>query len=263
MRIWHISDLHLNEEEMKKWSELDNIPEADIAVILGDVSDDGLKNIEWCGKHIIPHMPVIYVPGNHDFYNSDLHEIDIQARELAKKNNIIYLNKDTVIIDGIRFIGGALWSDFRVNGFKDDLSEEENIARNIEVAKKKTDFKKIFICKKTSQNITPYDTAEIHKTTRDFFQKELSQKFDGKTIVLSHFSPLKDSTMEEFEKSPTHPSYASDQSDVVTKYKPEMWLFAHIHGFFEKNIHGTKFACNPRGYDYEDTGFKWNYIHQV
>ncbi|HED14428.1 MAG TPA: hypothetical protein ENI62_12380 [Gammaproteobacteria bacterium] len=46
--------------------------------------------------------PVIYVPGNHEFYHHDIALIDELKAEAA--DNVHVLNDDQVIIDGVRFL---------------------------------------------------------------------------------------------------------------------------------------------------------------
>lgn len=61
MKIRILSDLHL---EFQQWSP----PKAaaDIIVLAGDI-DLGIHGVEW-GRQSFPSSPVVYVPGNHEFY---------------------------------------------------------------------------------------------------------------------------------------------------------------------------------------------------
>ena len=62
MRIWILSDLHIGPDGM----ELE-IPEADVCVCAGDVTDPVLGSMRWLSQCIGYHMPVIFVAGNHEF----------------------------------------------------------------------------------------------------------------------------------------------------------------------------------------------------
>jgi predicted phosphodiesterase len=61
MRIRVLSDLHL---EFREW----NPPkaDADVVVLAGDIHV-GVKGIEWA-RRSFPAIPIVYVPGNHEFY---------------------------------------------------------------------------------------------------------------------------------------------------------------------------------------------------
>ena len=54
----------------------------------------------------------VYVPGNHEYYRSD---IDYENEQMAKAgniNDIYFLNRGEVVIQGARFLGCSLWTDF-------------------------------------------------------------------------------------------------------------------------------------------------------
>jgi hypothetical protein len=64
-----------------------------------------------------PDRPVIYVPGNHEFYHRDIALID--ELKIQAPDHIHVLNNDQVIIDGVRFLGCILWTDFALFGEAD------------------------------------------------------------------------------------------------------------------------------------------------
>jgi 3',5'-cyclic AMP phosphodiesterase CpdA len=45
MDIWHISDLHLSKSEIENNIVFGDIPKADVAVVLGDLSSDMKANL--------------------------------------------------------------------------------------------------------------------------------------------------------------------------------------------------------------------------
>ena len=105
MRIQIVSDLH---------TEQDNpppplAPGADMITVAGDLGPVVVD--EWnVAKHIL------YVPGNHEFFGSDADE----AREIlagqCRIHAVTLLDRAAVTIEGVRFIGATLWTDFRLDG---------------------------------------------------------------------------------------------------------------------------------------------------
>jgi Icc-related predicted phosphoesterase len=263
MNIWHISDLHLTKSEIEEDTVFGDIPDADLAVVLGDLSSDMRANLEWCARVIRPRMPVIYVPGNHDFHYRGIIQASSEGRRLAKALGIHFLDGDAVICRGIRFVGGTFWSDYGINIATDGLTGEENIQRNMQNALDKADYNRIMRCEETREILRPWHTAAIHDRTKGFIARTLARKFLGPTVVLTHYAPLADASQPGFEKSQTSPSYTSDQMDLIERYQPEMWLFGHIHIFLERQIGRTKVACNPRGNGREMTSFRWDYVHML
>lgn len=263
MDIWHISDLHLSKREIETDAVFGDIPKADLAVVLGDLSSDMKANLHWCARVIRPHMPVVYVPGNHDFHWRGIIQASAEGRHLARKLGIHFLDGDAVIVGGIRFVGGTFWSDYRVNIVGDGLAGEDNVRRNMANALDKADYRRIMNCEASRELLRPWHTAAIHDRTKGLISRTLSRKFDGPTVVLTHYGPLADVSQPGYETSLTHPSYTSDQLELIERYQPGMWLFGHIHQFFERMVGKTKVACNPRGYGHETTAFRWDYLHAL
>lgn len=63
-----------------------------------------------------PKAEVIYVNGNHDFYGSRREDALAIQRNAAKETGLHYLENDSVEINGIRFLGYSLWTDFNLFG---------------------------------------------------------------------------------------------------------------------------------------------------
>ncbi len=62
-------------------------------------------------------IPVIYVHGNHEGYGHNLDsEIEKIRAASAATANVRFLNCDECIIGNVRFLGAALWTDFKLFG---------------------------------------------------------------------------------------------------------------------------------------------------
>ena len=60
-----------------------------------------------------PH--VIYIMGNHEHYHGDVAKSASIIRSMLESHmlsNVHFLDKEFIDIDGVRFIGGTLWTDF-------------------------------------------------------------------------------------------------------------------------------------------------------
>ena len=75
-----------------------------------------MHGLRWAEARFLD-KPVIYVPGNHEFYHHDIALIDELKTEAS--GNIHVLNDDQVVIDGVRFMGSILWTDFALFGAAD------------------------------------------------------------------------------------------------------------------------------------------------
>jgi Icc-related predicted phosphoesterase len=90
----------------------DTLPvEADIYILAGDI-DVGTRALEWTAS---PGKPVLYVPGNHEFYRGNLEQIEYAFREDSKSYpSVGVLQNDVVVMGDTRFLGTVLWTDYEI-----------------------------------------------------------------------------------------------------------------------------------------------------
>ena len=107
MKLHILSDLHIEFEGFSP-------PEtsADVVVLAGDICV-GAAGIEWAARQF-PDVPVIYVPGNHEYYGFDIGSADEWCSTAPA--NIHVLSNNVLELDGVRFLGATLWTDFKLYG---------------------------------------------------------------------------------------------------------------------------------------------------
>ncbi len=108
MRLWVLSDLHV---ELTRGWDLpagDAQPRCDVVVVAGDLIPRAERGVKWLLERI-PDRPVIYVPGNHEFYGTDEFRTVEKAREAAAGTNVHVLQNDAVRIGGVTFVGATPW----------------------------------------------------------------------------------------------------------------------------------------------------------
>jgi len=98
MKIQILSDLH-NEflrssyinSDFKWKGRIENIG-ADLIILAGDI-DVGIQGIEWAIEESERlKMPVIYVAGNHEFYNHEMNCLKNELVNLTKNTNVTFLD---------------------------------------------------------------------------------------------------------------------------------------------------------------------------
>ena len=124
MHINYFSDIHL---EFGSLGLADN--NAEIIIAAGDIGVYD-QAIEWL---IALKKPVIYVAGNHEFYNHEHRDTLRMLKEKCTNTNIHFLENSTFKHNGVRFLGCTLWTDLFIEG------EETAAALN----KNLNDFKRI------------------------------------------------------------------------------------------------------------------------
>ena len=129
MRIWHISDTHT-------YHNLLEVPtNIDMVIFSGDCSNprDPYPNevevrgfIDWFASLKIQYK--IFVAGNHD---TSIEQKFVTSEDFARRN-IIYLENEDVIIDGIKIFGSPHTPTFGYGwAFNKDRTKLDRIWRNI------------------------------------------------------------------------------------------------------------------------------------
>jgi Icc-related predicted phosphoesterase len=78
--------------------------------------------------------------------------------------------------------------------------------------------------------------------------RELSQKFDGPTVVVTHHAPSPRSIAPKFADSELNPAFTSNLEPLIEHYQPALWVHGHMHNSSDYKIGQTRVVCNPRGY---------------
>lgn len=107
MRAWIVSDLHSAPMDVLLGRTM-HVPDADICICAGDVSDNIRTTISYLRRNIEPYMPIILILGNHDFFGSSIdHALETARREITG-SRITLLENQTIDFGDCRFIGATL-----------------------------------------------------------------------------------------------------------------------------------------------------------
>jgi Icc-related predicted phosphoesterase len=235
MKLHILSDLHTEFADF-------NPPQTEAAVVVlaGDIGV-GTGGIEWAMRHF-PDVPVLYVPGNHEYYARDIHETDLLSANSS--SHIRILDNDTHVICGVRFLGTTLWADFLLYGEGESWFSRETARKQID------DFASI---RCGGRSFTPEDSVALHEASKAWLVGELAKDFNGPTVVITHHLPAAPSIAEKYRNDPLNPAFASRLESVIEQYKPELWIHGHTHVPCDYEIFDTRVVCNPRGYPSESS----------
>jgi len=205
-----------------------------------------------------PH--VIYVMGNHEFYNGKFFAgIDYMREECAKYPNVYFLENDTKIIDDVTFVGATLWTDMN----KGDPLTMHAIEGMM------NDFRIIRNDKRSFAPMSARDVADRHARTLSYFRSVLAEQHDRKFVVVGHHTPSFLSMHPMYANdSLMNGGYHSDLSEFILDHPQiKLWTHGHTHHPFDYVIGETRVVCNPRGYENdgysEQTGWNPNLVLEV
>lgn len=245
MKIRYLSDLH-TEFLLYPNDFFLPVADADIIVLAGDIGHSCQQTLDWLlakteGK------TTIFCPGNHEAYGITPEEMIHFWQKGLTGTHIHLLANTAVTVEGVRFVGGTLWSDFRVYG------EENREMAIAEAASQLSDYREI--CWKAQgqeRGFTPEDAVALNNETSAFLQKTLAIPFSGKTVVVTHHAPLKDSIPESDRQWLYSAAFASDCKAIMLKYQPDIWIHGHLHCSLDYRLGHTRVLCNARGYEAGD-----------
>lgn len=234
MKLNILSDLHLGFSEME-WP----ITDADLVVLAGDVSRPR-EAIAWALRL---EKPVLYVPGNHEFYGGSIDGTLAQLRQLCEGTQVRLLERDELVIDGVRFLGAILWTDFEL--FSD---AQQRAASKAEAQRLMYDFSRIRRRDAAADIFTPDDAAELFRRDAAWLDQRLDRAHDGPTVVITHHAPARPSIHPRFADSLLNAAFVSDAAHLMGASRVALWIHGHMHDGCDYEINGTRVLCNPRGY---------------
>lgn len=225
MRINYFSDIHL------EFGALD-VPsnDADIIIAAGDIGT-GTEGADWL-KAL--DKPVIYIAGNHEFYNDEHQQTLRSIRTECAGSKVFFLENESLIFQGVRFLGCTLWADLFVDGDK----KAEALGQTL------NDFRRIQFAGKPF-NATQF--SALYQSSKMWLERQLARPFPGKTVVITHHAPSLwswNGSLHALKKL----AYCNDLKPLLHEYEIAAWFHGHVHSPMDYRIAGARILCNPRGY---------------
>ena len=261
MKIQLLSDLHL---EVHPHFVPQPTPGADVLVLAGDIGSYqagsllGAMGDEHFGLERFAHwpVPVIFVPGNHEYDAQDFDAAHARLRATCERLGLIWLERESVVLHGVRFVGTTLWSDF------DALAEHEgssDLARRLRQRDKAFRAANFYL-KKTGG--TRDEAAFLAPAVREqgllcqqWLRETLATAFDGPTVAVTHFAPSLHSADPRYGLVPGTAGFCNALDDCLAPV--QLWLHGHLHAPLDYTVQGahpsgTPWQCrvvaNPLGY---------------
>lgn len=271
MIIHIISDIHLERYKDTEASNFEDIEKlnptifsksldpnkretSEVTLMLaGDIGHPNRQNywkfIKDCSDK---YKNVILISGNHEYYNVPNKEtrnttfsmssvdklIDDKIIEL-ELNNVYFLNKTSVQIDGYNIVGTTMWSNI-------SKEHEQTIVQCV------NDYNHIF--DDELKRITTEHINTLHKDQLNWLKNNISDN----TIVITHHLPTSHLSHEKYSKyNSISSSIWTDLTDEnIYSNKIKLWICGHTHTPMEylQMDTNTLFVTNPLGHYKENNG---------
>ncbi|MDA8114213.1 MAG: metallophosphoesterase [Acidithiobacillus sp.] len=265
MRIAYASDLHL---EFDSSITLTGLSSVDVLVLAGDVDTMPEYYTKFLRKlRRIYAGPVLFVIGNHEYYGGIFPDDREKYRDaIACDLQATLLENESITIQGVRFLGATLWTDF--------ASEKQ--MRNCR--RMMSDFQ--VIESPNGKVITPEVILQVHRDSIAWMDEQFANHhhegvapgeaaprhgdaplqgdvavrrtaLQGPTVVVTHHAPSFRSQHPRFAGSPISGGFCSNQEHHIQRWKPQVWIHGHVHDPMDYRIGQTRILCNPWGYPNE------------
>lgn len=252
MRIQIASDLHL---ERQPGFELAPAPGVDLLVLAGDIgsyqagsllaSDDfGL------GRFAPPRWPaVLYVPGNHEYDALPLEATRQRLRGCCERLGITWLDREAIVIGGVRFVGTTLWTDY------DALARREptvtaQLARRDKAYRAANHYLRRYttLADADGRPLLAEALRELALDCQRWLRRALETPHDGPTVVVTHHAPSLRSADPRYGVHAGSAGFCNALDDDLLPLA-QLWIHGHLHC---RNDYvaagGCRVVSNPLGY---------------
>ena len=271
MRIQLLSDLHL---ETQPGFVPTPAPQADVLVLAGDIGSyqpgsalPALGDHDFGLARFSPRrgwpVPVLFVPGNHEYDGLDFDDAHARLRETCERLGITWLEREVVVLDGVRFVGTTLWSDFDAlgplagrmpqapppahavpSGYTQQLAAREKAFRAANHYLRKTG---------TVRGGQPW-LAEAVREQALVCQQWLANAMNApppgttfsRTVVVTHFAPSLRSADPRYGNTPGTAGFCNALDHCLEH--AQLWLHGHLHCPIDYTHQGCRVVANPLGY---------------
>ena len=235
MKVQYLSDIHLEFYIENPWSNF--IITGDVLAIAGDLAVgapaviSALKSL----NEQNPEKPIIYVPGNHEFYSGKNIPVAMTVEQIKKElediKNVHVLYRNIVTLNDVNFFGCVGWPDGSagsINSYKfrvyNDFHQIANFAE---------------------------DYKEWGTMDKIFLESALRKHKGLKNVVITHFLPTFELISGRFKGDFLNPCFANEWLDWISMMDIQYWIYGHSHANIEKTVGKVNFKSNQAGYVFE------------
>lgn len=253
MRCHYMSDLHLESECIGS-----RLPEGDILIVAGDLCHAGCLDPSRSETYAVAQRDrvmrfvdgartnfthVLLIAGNHEYYDGVFEEtVDLLRRNLP---GVTVLDDETIEIDGVRFFGSTLWSDFEgrsdacLNGVRRRMGEYFFVKTRKGAAPDAVKLPKF----------QPEDALAAHDAAWAALRREVASGSSRPTVVISHHAPSRLGCHPQFMGNGLDGAYYSNlDADIALFDNVPVWIHGHTHVARTYRIGATTVRSNARGF---------------
>lgn len=246
MKIQLISDLHWDSDPHFAPEPLHG---AQLLVLAGDLASRhfgaGHFGLDFFSPLKGWPVPVVYVPGNHEYDDGDYDQTYVALQSKCAQWGITWLEQQSVVLGGIRWLGATLWADFDALVQPEDNAFERQVQRRKAMRAANFYLPRMQI-RRRDQPFLARQMRTLALQSQRWLQQQLDQPFDGKTVVVSHFAPSLRSADPRYGVVPGTAGFCNAWQNLLPQV--DTWLHGHLHCHNNYVEQGCHVMANPVGY---------------
>jgi hypothetical protein len=151
-----------------------------------------------------------------------------------------------LVLDGVRFIGTTLWTDF------DALAQQQPEGRRLKHREKAFRAADHYLRKTgTQRHGQPFDAVALREqglACQAWLAAALAQPFDGPTVVVTHFAPTLQSADPRYGLVPGTAGFCNALDSLMPR--ADLWIHGHLHcpADYRHQPSGCRVVANTLGY---------------
>ena len=240
MKLRILSDIHVEFFECTPPSA-----KADAILLAGDIGE-GLSGIEWSVEQFgAAGVPVIYVPGNHEFYGWHMEVWRDEAAALAAEKGLLFGDMGSFRLEKegeapVRVIAATLWTDFALFG------KHQVDYCGMLVQRALYDYRAIGY---QGRRLAWQDTRALHEQAIHWMKAECKKANAAgeKVVVVTHHAPSLQSAAPQYVDDLVTAGFASNLEAFASKHV-DLWVHGHMHNSSSYTLDRCRVVANPRGY---------------
>ena len=235
MIVQYCSDLHLEFRDNQRYLQKHPLPViGDVLILAGDIGlFSRMDDYEEFFNYISGSFELTYwLPGNHEYYHSDINKRSGFLKENIR-SNLLLVNNCTIEHGDTRFLFSTLWS--RISPVN-----EWQIQNSL------SDFR-VIQWKGGRLPVSAFN--DLHDECVKFLSGELKRNWTGKTIVATHHVPTFDHYPVQYKGDILNEAFATELSPLIEQTEPDYWIYGHHHTNVQAfKIGATEMLTNQLGY---------------
>ncbi|MFY8042540.1 MAG: metallophosphoesterase, partial [Rhodoferax sp.] len=195
-----------------------------------------------------------FVPGNHESDGFDFDDVHARLRETCQRLGIHWLERETLVVGGVRFVGTTLWTDFDALGpdasVQTGIGSANLMALQLKARDKAYRAANYYLKKtQTTRHGQPFLAEAVRAQAlqcQAWLRGVLSLPFAGPTVVVTHFAPSLHSADPRYGRTPGTAGFCNALDSLLPQ--AQVWLHGHLHAPSDYRVGGCRVVANPLGY---------------